>query len=67
MMIAMAPAMLMTLTLSSDGDADYEVGEWSLIVKVEDVCDGGGDDMVAAMVKLMVVCGDKDADDCATV
>ena len=41
MMITMAPAMLMTLTLSSDGDADYEVGEWSLIVKVEDVCDGG--------------------------
>ena len=41
MMIMMSPAMLMTLTLSSDGDADYAVGDWSLIVKVEDVCDGG--------------------------
>ena len=41
MMIMTSKAMLMTLTLSSDGDADYAVRDWSLIVKVEDVCDGG--------------------------
>ena len=41
MMIMMSKAMLMTLTLSSDGDADYAVGDLSLIAKVEDVCDCG--------------------------